>query len=256
MSQVVVPCRIPMIIHQTWKTSTVPSHWQASQDAWIKYHPDWEYRLWTDDDNRSFVQEKFPWFLRTFDNLPYGIQRADAIRYCILYVFGGVYCDLDLEPLGNLENLFPNEGVYLMASSNSTNYYTNSFMASSPNNPFWMEVLLEIMKPKQWWAIGKHLEVMSTTGPQMIDRVAKKATFTINVLPYRVILPCSICDPQPCHDKFSRVRILPGASWIAYDTKIFNFFLCNSKKIVLGIVLMCVVYLLYRRRFPTLCKMR
>lgn len=242
MSQITIPCRIPRLIHQTWKNSIVPPHWQASQDAWKKYHPDWEYKLWTDEDNRAFVAEKFPWFLKTFDEFPYGIQRADAIRYCILYVYGGVYCDLDLEPLGNLENLFPNEGVYLVASVDYTKSYTNNFMASSPGQSFWIEVLIEMMKPTPWWAIGKHLFVMTSTGPIMIDRVAKRTTITINVLPSKVMVPCSMCEPFPCGNKYSRIRILPGMSWAGYDTRIYNFLYCNRRVVILIIISMLIYF--------------
>ena len=41
---------IPRIIHQTWKTETIPPQWEAAQRSWRDAHPGWEYRLWTDDD--------------------------------------------------------------------------------------------------------------------------------------------------------------------------------------------------------------
>lgn len=252
MSTLVVPCRIPKIIHQTWKTKEVPPHWQPSQDAWKKYHPDWEYKLWTDEDNRAFVQKHFPWFLRTFDSFPYGIQRADAIRYCILNVYGGVYCDLDLEPLGNLENLFPNEGVYLVATSNGPigDNYTNAFMASSPGNPLWVEVIIEMMRPKEWWQIGKQIEVMFSTGPKMLNFIAKRTTQTINVLPSKSLVPCGVCDPQPCRSIHSRLRILNGSSWVAWDGWVGIFIMCNIRKIVLFILICCIIYycVKYKRR--------
>jgi mannosyltransferase OCH1-like enzyme len=38
---------IPEIIHQTWKTTDIPSEMVAFQRTWTEHHPDWEYRLWT-----------------------------------------------------------------------------------------------------------------------------------------------------------------------------------------------------------------
>lgn len=52
--------------------------------------------LWTDSSSRQFVAENYPWFLDTFDSYRYNIQRADAIRYFVLYHYGGVYIDLDI----------------------------------------------------------------------------------------------------------------------------------------------------------------
>ena len=38
---------------------------------------------------------RYPWFLETFDNYQFPIQRADAIRYFVLAHYGGIYIDLD-----------------------------------------------------------------------------------------------------------------------------------------------------------------
>jgi mannosyltransferase OCH1-like enzyme len=53
----------------------------APQASWRAVHPDWEYRLWTDADNRALCRERFPWFLPTYDALAVGVMRADAARY-------------------------------------------------------------------------------------------------------------------------------------------------------------------------------
>ena len=58
-------------------------------------HEDYEYKLWTDAGSREFIATEYPWFLDSFDNYDYPIQRADAIRYFVLAHFGGIYIDLD-----------------------------------------------------------------------------------------------------------------------------------------------------------------
>lgn len=52
-------------------------------------------QLWTDAGSREFIATEYPWFLDSFDNYDYPIQRADAIRYFVLAHFGGIYIDLD-----------------------------------------------------------------------------------------------------------------------------------------------------------------
>ena len=49
---------IPRIIHQSWKVEQVPDRWLAFQQSWREHHPDYEYRLWTDDANRAFVARR------------------------------------------------------------------------------------------------------------------------------------------------------------------------------------------------------
>ena len=78
------PALIPKIIHQTYKNENIPEIWKPGQQACIDLHEDYQYILWTDEMAREFISEEFPWFLETWDNYPYNIQRADAIRYFAL----------------------------------------------------------------------------------------------------------------------------------------------------------------------------
>ena len=65
------------IIHQTWKTNIVPEAWKESQDKWQELYPDWEYKLWTDEDNLNLIKSDFPQYLEQYNNYQYNIQRAD-----------------------------------------------------------------------------------------------------------------------------------------------------------------------------------
>ena len=117
---------IPRLIHQTYVNNSVPHNWREAQKSCIDLHPDYEYKvscngfltvtgtrssfgiperhlltskcvvqLWTDEDSRELIATEYPWFLNTFDNYSYPIQRADAIRYFVLAHYGGIYIDLD-----------------------------------------------------------------------------------------------------------------------------------------------------------------
>ena len=62
-------------------------------------HPGWEYRLWTDAENRELVREHYPWLLDIYDGLPENIMRADMARILYMHQFGGapgVLADLSL----------------------------------------------------------------------------------------------------------------------------------------------------------------
>lgn len=86
---------IPKIIHQTYINESIPAQWKPGQQACLDLHQDYEYKLWTDKASRQFIASEYPWFLETFDNYAFPIQRADAIRYFVLAHYGGVYIDLD-----------------------------------------------------------------------------------------------------------------------------------------------------------------
>lgn len=90
---------LPQRLHQTWKDFQPPKQlfsprWRHSLRA---ANPGWQYRLWSDDENRGLVAARYPWLLATYDGYPTPIQRADVARYLIVHTYGGIYADLDVE---------------------------------------------------------------------------------------------------------------------------------------------------------------
>jgi len=86
--------KIPKVIHQIWVgNKPIPKIYQKFMKSWKKNHPDWEYRLWTDKD-----VDLFPWINRDlFDAVDNPGMKSDIWRYEIIYRFGGVYVDCDME---------------------------------------------------------------------------------------------------------------------------------------------------------------
>jgi len=80
---------IPKLIHQSWSDNALPLKFQEWSDTWRTYHPDWEWVLWTDADNRALVKNHFPWFKDSYEKLNAEIFKADAVRPLYMYAFGG-----------------------------------------------------------------------------------------------------------------------------------------------------------------------
>ncbi|MBD0361664.1 MAG: hypothetical protein ICV55_02580 [Coleofasciculus sp. C3-bin4] len=134
------------IIHQTWKDQNLPVEVAAFQQTWKANHPNWEYRFWTDEDNREFLQTHYSWFLPIYDSYENKICRVDAVRYFILSYYGGVFIDLDFECLRPLDELLNGKELVLglepSAHVNSPMVQAHglkhivcpSLMASQPNH--------------------------------------------------------------------------------------------------------------------------
>lgn len=90
------PLLVPFIIHQTWKDDSIPSKWLDIYSECRSIYSNFQHILWTDIKSRQFINDFYPWFLETWDEYPQDIQRADAIRYFVLYHYGGIYHDLDV----------------------------------------------------------------------------------------------------------------------------------------------------------------
>lgn len=92
---------IPKKIHQIWLGGKFPDKYKRIRDTWMAKNPDWEYRLWTDDDIDDFKLENIDKY-NTIANLG---SRSDIFRYEILYRYGGLYIDTDFECLSSFNDL-------------------------------------------------------------------------------------------------------------------------------------------------------
>lgn len=237
---------IPKILMQTWKTHNVPEHWESSPASVKRLMPDWKYVLLSDKDNRNFIKKYFPDYLKVYDNLEYPIMRADLIRYAFLYIYGGVYMDLDIELTKPIDDLFEEDADIYVVESGNCSVYTNSFLASKPKCKFWLECLEEIKKPYPYWAYGKHLRVMTKTGPLMLTRVINenKYDYYIRSIPKKLVMPCSVCDIKPCTKPGAYTKTLEGSSWCGWDSYIYTTCLCNWKLILIILIILISVWII------------
>ncbi len=144
---------IPRIIHQTWKSARVPEEFREFQRKWQALHPDYEYRLWTDEDNLAFVEREFPEHVPLYRSFAREIFRADLVRYLYLTKFGGIYVDLDVEPLRSVDALLAcahscwlgaEPALHARRLFQRESVACNAVMASEPGHPFWARMLAEI----------------------------------------------------------------------------------------------------------------
>ncbi len=45
--------------------------------------------------SRDFIEKEYSWFLETYDNFKFPVQKVDALRYLLMRHYGGIYIDLD-----------------------------------------------------------------------------------------------------------------------------------------------------------------
>jgi hypothetical protein len=92
--------KIPKIIYQSWKTKELNPKMAEIVKSINLLNPDYEYKLYDDNDCREMLKQNFGVnYLNAFDVLIPGAFKCDLWRYAMLYLTGGVYLDIDMEPL-------------------------------------------------------------------------------------------------------------------------------------------------------------
>jgi hypothetical protein len=87
------PDLVPPILHHIalgHNPESEQADWSTARNNCLAYHPEWEAHLWTDEKASAFVNEKFPLLKEMWDGYKYPIQRVDALRYLVLYEYGGM----------------------------------------------------------------------------------------------------------------------------------------------------------------------
>ncbi|OBT61418.1 hypothetical protein VE03_09497 [Pseudogymnoascus sp. 23342-1-I1] len=148
-------------------------------------------------DNLNLVKKYFPWLLEAYLELPGEIYRADFSWNLYMYMFGGVYIDLDTDCLRPTSTAFEafdiptSENTTAVADGEPINHFAifgrmgtdesfensipNAWMASSPGHPFFLmpplSVQTRVAKTKSfiYWLFHK-VSAEEWTGPAALYR--------------------------------------------------------------------------------------
>ncbi len=83
---------IPQIIHYCWfGRGEMPQLAKDCIASWHKYMPDWEYKLWNED---NFDVNQIPYVKEAYEAKKYAFV-SDYVRLWALYNEGGLYMDVD-----------------------------------------------------------------------------------------------------------------------------------------------------------------
>lgn len=140
--------KIPRIIHQTSKSRCLAKSIFKLTERW--QFDDWEYYLHDDEAiERLFAQEAvhFPLLPQISRHcLVHGTLKADLWRYLVLWVYGGIYTDLDTAPNAFVPDstISPqDDALFVVEQYHMLSQY---FMAVTPRHPL------------MWYAIQRALQ--------------------------------------------------------------------------------------------------
>ena len=180
---------IPKKIHQIWLGGEVPEKYQRLRETWIKLHPDWEYKLWGDEDAEKFGMINDLAF-RTVKN--YG-AKADIFRYEILYREGGVYADTDFECIKSF-NDFTHLSFFSGTERQAYPFSFNGLIGCVKHHDIMFE-LISLIKDKNIRQEYGWDKIMALTGPDCFADVVLKYISTHNDA--TIIFPTNFFYPMP-----------------------------------------------------------
>jgi len=110
---------IPKIIHYCWfGRNPLPESAKKCINSWRKYLPDYEIKEWNED---NFDVNIIPYTKEAYEAKKYAFV-SDYARFWILYKYGGLYFDTDVEVIKPMDDIIkrgPFMGIEVSSSNGS-----------------------------------------------------------------------------------------------------------------------------------------
>ncbi len=227
---------IPPTCHHIWLGQELPELYRAFRQTCIANNPGWHFVLWVDNPANyslgSVVAQSFqeledylhdafligktiivdvrnlPLMTRDlFEKSPNYGQKSDILRYEVLWRFGGVYLDTDIECFKSLDVLHHYYEFYAGFSNTKTVELQNALIASMPGHPLLRALIDNLSVPDKVTCMD---DVLNTTGPRYFTKIFMEEVPIHN--DRMIIMPSSFFFPLP---QFVRTQGYQDAiSWV------------------------------------------
>lgn len=160
----------------------MPQEFVKYRESWRRHHPEWEMRLWTDENlPPDLVREE------AYERLRKPAERSDIIRLEVLLRFGGVYVDTDFECLRSIEPLL--EGTDFFATYIAPRRIVNGVIGAAPGHPILERAVREI-RPRTEYGLDK-----AATGPFFFNKLVRQFP-AVTILPREYFYPADPAERE------------------------------------------------------------
>lgn len=203
---------VPKTIHRIWLDDPMPKPFEEFGNDWKRLHPGWSVVDWRDSSELpSLINPDV--FDNAKDIFPKDWKRfqADVLRLELLYMFGGVYADTDVQPLKNFGPWLSRPATLGLSPNtyHGRSIVTQAIMISEPGNGFILDCIMGIPYAVKNYA-GRPLA--QVVGPHHIQRTLDTSAHaaSVHVVPSHVFYPVSISDRD------ARKRVNLGSAYATH----------------------------------------
>lgn len=228
---------IPKVIHYCWfGRNPLPPLAKKCIASWKKYLPDYEIKEWNED---NFDVNMLPYTKEAYEAKKYAFV-SDFARFWILYNYGGIYFDTDVEVIKNMDHII-SQGDFMGCEFDITIGHKDIRVApglgmgAEPKRHIYKELLdiystIHFILPDG--TLNKKTIVLYTT--EIFEKWGLVNNGKIQNLADTFIYPCEYFCPRP--DEKGKLQITSktvsihhyAGSWLDTDIKI--------KKIIIQIL--------------------
>jgi len=178
---------IPKVIYQTFKTNTIPWLTKLYIKRFRRKNKGYKYEFYDDQRVDAFIKDSFnEEIYKAYSRLQIGAAKADFFRYAVLYIYGGVYLDLDSDILVNLDKyLQEDDQAVITREKNHQNLFAQWALVFEKGHPFLERTIKYIVENIQQ---NNYLhDVHGMTGPTVYTRAVNDVIQEHPTVSYRIV---------------------------------------------------------------------
>lgn len=163
------------VIHRLWLGPTVmPDKYLLYGQMWRELNPDWIVHDWTEDELPPLLNREVYDYIGThhgeehLNPVSVATQRADVVAYELIWRYGGLYVNCDIQPIRPLDVILARVGDSAYACYEDDQFLVNAAIGGPARHPFWARCIEEL--PSRFWANPRG-QMNEVTGPHLLTSV-------------------------------------------------------------------------------------
>ncbi len=195
-------------VYGLWDKTPLPPLYEQTYHLWELQG--WKVKLWTLNDVKALLRlPQYAHYKKIYESLPRNIQKADFIRYLIVYHAGGFYFDLDCQPTSTSllqalrSTLHTSKDIFFLETITSEEFareiaklypirkgipeatvrISNFAFGCHKGSPTLKKILeLAAKRCKQNPVITCEYDVLYTTGPDCVTEVISQQSSSVKII--------------------------------------------------------------------------
>lgn len=168
---------IQKLIHNIWLQGykKVPDNYKKNIVNNKKILFDYKFKFWDENKIVKMFYIYFPNLLPIYKNISIYAQKSDIARYCILYLYGGIYVDIDFMFYKKIDIFLQYDFIGIIDFIFVKRKIMNALIGSCVKNKIFIDFINWIMvqKPEDF---NDELKVTFITGTQTLYKIVEKNT--------------------------------------------------------------------------------
>lgn len=174
-------------IWQTYETSLedLPSYAKDSINIWKNKNPSWNHNYMSGPEREHFFKSEFnSEIYDTYMRLPMGVMKAGLWRFGILYIYGGVYSDIDTRCVKPIESWLDQKYDMILDIERDTPWFATQTIASKIGHPILKSSIDLCVERMKNFEVFNHMVHYYTDCSMFTDAIYK----FLGVEPYKIHL--------------------------------------------------------------------